>query len=379
MKKKLSNKKLLFSTCAMTLSMSMVLLSGCGNKTIVNTQDLEQIETFAETASIAAQNSAQVAEQTKEKANQGGDSSSIGELNTLKETEYGTKEIDATYLQSMVENGETFLLYVKGDKNLPFEYDAMENTIKEILHDYEFPFEVFTLDENAYLNEDETIVASILGEKKNVTDILNAKVEDETNKVTEDLGTTYYGFYVFDKGNLIGQENNIAVAEGEMMRPIIMLIYNAEFFLDNHGFEVLTYEDVKKKIDDGESFLLYVGRDSCTYCHVFQQVLRDTFDEHSTTTPVYYFYSHSYKKAIDAKEENAQQIWDDIREDLGFKRNATLINFVDGENKGFFQCDEYMNSTEYLQADDNGRKEQRDIIQTELLKFLEENNNLKDN
>lgn len=101
---------------------------------------------------------------------------------------------------------------------------------------------------------------------------------------------------------------------------------------DDYGLEVVTYEQVMKKIDDEERFLLYVGRDTCYYCQEFIPSMTKALEECPIDIPVYYLYTQRYKTAIDNGEKNAEEEWAQKKQSLGITGIPALILFQDGVN-----------------------------------------------
>lgn len=301
---------------------------------------------------------------------------------TIKEIPLDEKSINKLSmgeLKTLTDNGTTFFLYVKGASAFEFEYEDIETALQSILKDYEFPFSMVEIDEDEIKTaDDSSALKALLGEPANVVDIKNAGLEEGQEPLKEDMGQTYHGFYMFKEGKTVEKNNNIEQKLTSMRSAALMVIYNSEVFFDDHGFDVLTYEDIKKKRENGDTFLIYVGRDSCNYCHVFQELLGEAFSEHQPTVPFFYFPSHQYKKAIDKGYDNAQETWEAIQKDLHFEKNASLIYIVNGECVDTFRFDNYFSGSFYVFADEEGRKEMRKAGMDALMQFLQEKELIKE-
>ena len=142
---------------------------------------------------------------------------------------------------------------------------------------------------------------------------------------------------------------------------------------DDYGLEVVTYEQVMKKIDNEESFLLYVGRDTCYYCREFIPSIKKALEEYPVNVPVYYLYSQRYKTAIDNGEENAEDEWEEKKQSLGITGVPALILFQDGVNVDKISSqlgEEYKDlpkEEQVLKQDENTERIKRWFIDNEIV------------
>lgn len=114
-------------------------------------------------------------------------------------------------------------------------------------------------------------------------------------------------------------------------------IYSTMVGVNNHGFETVTYEEVQRKIENEEIFMLYVGRNSCKFCQVFVPVLKNVMDsynfyiyhdEGNEYIPLYYLDTQNYYNDIIYGKSNAEETWDDIKEtfNLDFVPGFLIFN-----------------------------------------------------
>ena len=382
-------KKLLTTSLIAAMCLSLAACGDANSKdtpvsnteTVVTTEEVTETDTQTPTEELTTETPTE--ENTEEVTT---------EESKVEDTS-SVQQIDSDKLVSMVENKDTFFLFVQGKdefaKTYDIDYNAMVDKLNDIVKDYDYPFNLYYISEDDFDATDENI-KKILGNTTDISEMLNYNIDaeqkaaekrgetvEEKEKYESGLGDTYYGLYVFSNGELFNKETNIPLDAKEMKHSAIMLIYNDDFFVDTHDFDVVTYDDIKKKQENNETFLIYVGRDSCTYCHAFQEIIRDILDEKELNVPIYYFYSHSYKQNIEQGKDGAQETWDAVRDDLGFKKNASLIQFKDGESVGYFQFDEYFNADEYEDSNEQDREAQKNAAKEETIKYLEENDLLK--
>ena len=76
----------------------------------------------------------------------------------------------------------------------------------------------------------------------------------------------------------------------------------------------ITYQEYKDMIGNKMSFVLYVGRDTCSDCKMFHYAL-DKIDFQSV---IYRLNTQEYKDAIDSGEESAQEEYDGFKSDVGY-------------------------------------------------------------
>ncbi len=146
------------------------------------------------------------------------------------------------------------------------------------------------------------------------------------------LGGNLFGLVLFQNGEAIvlsgDSRNNVDSAfnrffEYDLIAP------------DDHGLTIVTYDEVMKKIQGGESFILYVGRDTCPQCRLFAPNLEEGIVNRGLSTPVYYFNVQSYNTAQQRGEANADEAWNDVTNSIGFMGTPSLLYFKDSVSTSF--------------------------------------------
>ena len=82
--------------------------------------------------------------------------------------------------------------------------------------------------------------------------------------------------------------------------------------------QMISLEAVEQKIQHQESFYLYTGRESCSYCQEFAPKLAEAVDKTGTT--VYYLDSENMDKTS----------WNNFKTTVGFKTIPNLTYFTNG-------------------------------------------------
>ena len=55
------------------------------------------------------------------------------------------------------------------------------------------------------------------------------------------------------------------------------------------GYEEISYKDLKSKVENSETVVLFIGRETCSACSVFKGVLNDKYaKEYSKEATIYY-------------------------------------------------------------------------------------------
>lgn len=129
---------------------------------------------------------------------------------------------------------------------------------------------------------------------------------------------------------------------------------NEKAIMDSHGLEmIMTYEAYQDKIQQGQTFIVYIGRYTCPYCKVISPVLEKEKERIDSQIPFYYFNVINYKQAILDKEEGAEARWDNIKEAIGFKYIPCVLYYKQGKlESGFFE----FVGKEYFEIEDEKEK-----------------------
>lgn len=177
-------------------------------------------------------------------------------------------------------------------------------------------------------------------------DKLKSKLDDLTQNYSDSFLVDYYTIPIADYtgakellgGNLFGlvffRPEGALVMSGDSLRDVGN-IFNVFFAYDlikpdDHGLQILDYAQVMEKIGSGESFILYVGRDTCPQCRLFSPNLEKGVIDAGLNTPVYYFYVESYHIAQENDESGAQEKWESDSASIGFQGTPALLYFDKG-------------------------------------------------
>lgn len=273
---------------------------------------------------------------------------------TVPENDMGLTNATVGELQALVDNGAAFYLYVDGGEAVPYDYEALEEGVVTLLKDYEFPADFY------YVN------ASILPEEEYA--LLKAALGQDEIEAAEGV-KTYAGLYAFENGTVKNSRFDFVPSEENknISTKVVNFIFESDLFTNDHGWKLVTYEQLQQKRDSGEKFMVYVGRDTCPYCMPFAKSLVTALEDSPANLPIYYFYTQSYKTAINNAEEGAQEAWDAVKADIGFQYTPSLLVFEGGEQK--LACDLGMGS-EYFDMSDSEKQARRDEVAGELELWL---------
>jgi len=273
---------------------------------------------------------------------------------TLPENSMGLTNATVADIKGLVDSAEAFYLYVDGGDAVPYDYAALEEGVATLLKDYEFPEEFY------YVN------ASILPEEEFA--VLKAALAVEEVQVAEGV-STFAGLYAFENGAVKNSRYDFVPSEENtnISGKVINFVFESDLFTNDHGWELVTYEQLLEKRASGEKFMVYVGRDTCPYCMPFAKCLVSAFEASPANIPVYYFYTQSFKTAINKAVEGAQEEWDAVKAEIGFEFTPSLLVFDGGEQ--VLACDISLGS-EYFDMSDSEKEAKRNDIASELELWL---------
>lgn len=306
------------------------------------------------------------------------------------ETSYGTKTANVELISELINAKTPFFLYIEGRKDLPFDYETVKNSIKELVDEYGIPIDIYSIDETTLSDEDKKTLATWIGQETKVEDMLvkeeketkdtstesNAidetkEQEQTTEEQNKDYGTTYFGIYAFNEGKLIRSSHKLSFTEENIKYATSLVgsvFFESNLFVNNHDIELITYEEVLKKNAANEKFLLYVGRDTCPYCHAFMPSLESVLKDTELNVPIYYLYTQEYKTAINDEVDGAKDTWEDIKETLGIEYTPSLVIYDQGMDVATF--DGYIVGEDYFVASSEEKAAQRTTATNNLKKWL---------
>lgn len=118
--------------------------------------------------------------------------------------------------------------------------------------------------------------------------------------------------------------------------------------MNTHGLEMITtYEAFQDKLSQKETFLIYIGRQTCPFCRVLAPVLEKEKGSIKDEVPFCYFNVIDYKQAIIDKKEGAQERWEHIKDEIGFTYIPCILYYKEGKlEQGFYEFvgDSYMDT-----------------------------------
>ena len=146
-------------------------------------------------------------------------------------------------------------------------------------------------------------------------------------------------------------------------------LYSKMIGVDYHGLDTITYEEILNKIEEKETFLVYIGRDSCKYCKIFTPIMTTILEESNLQTPIYYFFTQEYKNKINEEVSGAQEEWDAIKSRLGIEYTPSFIFYKNGEPTYY----ESFLEDDYLEASDKDKLVIEEHTKKQFKAFLLEN------
>lgn len=121
------------------------------------------------------------------------------------------------------------------------------------------------------------------------------------------------------------------------------------------GIHELTYDELQKKLESDELFVLYIGRPDCGDCREFEPILTSYLEENEGTY-IYYLNTKTFRD--NSKKEDATQeekdFYENMREELDFNWTP-ILKLV---NKGETISEYTYLSEEYYEIKDTKEKEQ---------------------
>lgn len=92
--------------------------------------------------------------------------------------------------------------------------------------------------------------------------------------------------------------------------------------------KVITSAEYMEKVEEDKSFLLYVGRNSCPDCIAFEE---NILSELNMTATMYKLDTQQYKDDIDSKKEQAQEIYDEFKKEIGYEWIPYIAVYLNGK------------------------------------------------
>lgn len=109
---------------------------------------------------------------------------------------------------------------------------------------------------------------------------------------------------------------------GALIKPIIFNGYYKEISLNKY----------KKKKNEQNDFVVYIGRDDCDDCLIFEPTLKEVMLKEKYKDKLFY---------LDVKElrNSSKKKWEKFKEDNGFTQTPAIIHFKNGINIDIIEWD----------------------------------------
>lgn len=88
--------------------------------------------------------------------------------------------------------------------------------------------------------------------------------------------------------------------------------------------DTLTVDSFIKKIENGETMCVYIGRASCNDCNLFQTILEDVVNTYHFRIPIFYVSVEQYRKS---NMEN----WEMFKKDHNFNQTPAFLLYTKSE------------------------------------------------
>ena len=273
---------------------------------------------------------------------------------TIPENDMGLINATVGDIEGLVAAGEAFYLYVDGGEAVPYDHEALKTGVANLFKDHELQKEFYYVDTTILPEEEYAMLKDALA-------VEEAQVADGV--------TTFAGLYAFENGavkntryDFVPSEENTNIAG-----KVTNFVFESDLFINDHGWELVTYEQLLEKRDSGERFMVYIGRDTCPYCVPFVKSIMVAFETSPANLPVYYLYTQPYKTDINNAVEGAQETWDALKAELGISGTPSLLVFEDSEAK--LSCEISVGS-EYFGMSDSEKQVERDKLVGEFELWL---------
>lgn len=158
---------------------------------------------------------------------------------------------------------------------------------------------------------------------------------------------------------------------------IICMISGCSFATSTHVIEKdfskeqiieVDYTHLQEKIQNKDSFVLYIGRPDCRDCQEFEPYLKKYLNDNKGVY-LYYFNIKEYRDL--ANKENASQedkdFYDRLYDELNFSWTPTLNFIYQGENEESYT---YLDKDYYSITDEKEKKEKKQEYIDLLSKWL---------
>lgn len=141
------------------------------------------------------------------------------------------------------------------------------------------------------------------------------------------LGGNLFGVVLFEKG--AG-----TVLAGDSLGDIDSA-FNSFFVYeliapDDHGLPMVDFAEVMERVESGEPFIVYIGRDTCPQCRLFAPNLEAALVERGLKTPIVYFNIEEYYRAQKLGLEGSEGRFLEVTSALNINSTPSLFYYEDG-------------------------------------------------
>ena len=284
----------------------ILLLTGCGT---AGTGTAAGTQASAETASSEADPYASVPDSS---AAADSAAQTAADSATPQKNAYGAVGEEVWRILEDVSNGSQFYVYAEnGSGENPQISDALTFAAEKGNADFGAP--VYTFDFKTLSESEQNAVLKIF-------------VPGTVYAVKD--GKVISSFVPEDTSSDAGSSASLTEAQktGGYRSQFLTWVYNCGISENSHGLSYITYDQILQYQKEGKKFAVYVGRESCRDCRAFTPVLEQAVKDVPTSdVPVYYFYTQSYKSAILAGTDGAQEKWDSVKKTLGIDGTPSFI------------------------------------------------------
>lgn len=129
----------------------------------------------------------------------------------------------------------------------------------------------------------------------------------------------------------------------------------------------VSYDEVQTMLKDEMTFILYIGREDCSTCQLFDPELKQYLEE-NPDAKIYYFSTKSFRDAS-KENETAKETYERIRTEFQFQWTPTLHLIEKGQFSSTFQ---FLNDAYYSTEDAVKKQEIFDTAVNDFRTWIEQ-------
>lgn len=147
---------------------------------------------------------------------------------------------------------------------------------------------------------------------------------------------------------------------------VTVLTLNKQSDKKQEAITEVSYEEVQTMLKDGKTFILYIGREDCSTCQLFEPELHKYLDENPDVN-IYYFSTKSFRDAS-KENETAKETYERLRTEFQFQWTPTLHLIEKGQFASTFQ---FLDDTYYSTEDAAKKQEIFDLAVKDFRTWIE--------